>query len=380
LRRQFDRQGRGLLEMMARFQAIRDHVMGIDGAANELHAPPEVFAPLFRMMRRGGVAHASFHVGEDFEHLVSGIRAVWEAVRFLELQSGDRIGHGTALGIDPGTWLRRMGNDRIMLRLQDHLDNQVFAYRLLSASQPSVASWLADDIDTLAVKLYGRSVSPQVLHAAWNFRSLDPYTAAEVHRVLSLRPALKVDKDLAERHIVEMCRDPQLRAELKLSLRAYKELPEAFELFISYHRPEIHARGMEWSEVNLRAIPAEALVHLQHQATVLLNDRNIAIETLPTSNVRISFYDDHEDHHVLRWLGRDPNFASDSPRPTICVGSDDPGIFATNLRNEYAHLFRVLRGRAKLNTEEAIGVLRQLNENGRAFRFRIPCAIRRKLD
>jgi adenosine deaminase len=370
LRQKFTHQGMGLLQLLTHVPAIRQYLTGIDGAANELHAPPEVFAPLFRMMRRGGVAHVCFHVGEDFEHLLSGIRAVWEAAEFLNLKSGDRIGHGTAVGIDPSLWKRRIGGERIMLRLQDHLDNLVFCHDKLTKLRPDLAAQIAYRIERVSDQLYRTVHSPRLLYDAWKLRRLDPLIAVHVHRAMERNEHFAGDRMLAERTLVHRQPDPHRRAETADALRAALDDRAAFRLFLNYHSADVHVRGMEWSEVMLDEIPVEALAELQHETIHELNSRNVAIETLPTSNVRISFYDCHDDHHVLRWLGLDRNVVTAAPQPTICVGSDDPGIFATNLRNEYAHLLQVLRRKVGLNTQEAITVLRQLNENGRAFRFR----------
>ena len=368
LRRRILRQGRDLLAISVSTPKFRELLTGVDAAANESHAPPEPFGPVFRMMRRGGWVHATFHVGEDFEHLVSGIRTVVEAVKFLDLQSGDRIGHGTAVGIDPRHWLRCMG-PRIMLRVQDHLDNLVFAHERLAAPYAENAHALASDIHRLSCQMYGSAQSPHLLYMAWGLRRLDPYEARYVDRRLSSLTEVR-DRKVEDRLIIHGLTDPHRRAEAQEALNARRDMPDAFKLLLDYHRPEVHKRGMDWSEVKTDQIGTGAMVALQHQAIELLNKRNIAIETLPTSNVRISFYDDHEDHHILRWLGRHPDFPADAPRPAVCVGSDDPGIFASSLRNEYAHLKRVLQDRLGLGSDEIAGILRQLNANGRAFRFR----------
>lgn len=368
LRRRIERQGRDLLTITKYMPSIRDLLTGIDAAANESHTPPEPFGPVFRMMRRGGWVHATYHVGEDFEHLLSGIRAVVEAIEFLGLQSGDRIGHAIALGIDPRRWLRYLGS-RIMLRVQDHLDNLVFAHEWLAASHSEIARSLVSTIHRLSYQMYRTAPPPHLLYMAWQLRRLDPVMARYVNRCLSMLSP-EIDLEVAERMIVHRITDPHRRAEAQEALNAARELPDAFALFIDYHRPDVHQRGMAWSEVDLAEVDTDALIALQHRAIDLLNRRNIAIETLPTSNVRISYYEDHEDHHVLRWLGRHPDFPTGAPRPIVCVGSDDPGIFACSLRNEYAHLKRILQDKLHLSGDDAMAILQQLNTNGRAFRFR----------
>lgn len=81
-------------------------VTGADAAASEFDTPPEVFAPSFRRLRKNGIRHFTYHAGEDFFHILSGLRAIYEAIEFLGLQAGDRIGHATAAGVD----VRESGN------------------------------------------------------------------------------------------------------------------------------------------------------------------------------------------------------------------------------------------------------------------------------
>ena len=107
LRRKLARSARILVHLRHQIPKLEHYLVGADAAANELHAPPEVFAPIFRMLCKAGWRYFTYHAGEDYHHLISGIRAIHEAVVFLDLCNGNRIGHGTAVGIDPVLWLAR---------------------------------------------------------------------------------------------------------------------------------------------------------------------------------------------------------------------------------------------------------------------------------
>lgn len=86
-------------------------------------------------------------MGEDFLHLVSGIRATVEAVDFLSLGDGNRVGHAIALGIDPQLWLDRTG-ERITVPRSEWLDNLVFAGTLL-AGHPEHTALDATDLGSI---------------------------------------------------------------------------------------------------------------------------------------------------------------------------------------------------------------------------------------
>lgn len=99
--------------MLWRYPRSLALIRGIDVATDELGVPTWVLAPLFRYLRALSEAAAAVapdgpdtlvplrctaHAGEDFVHLLTGLRNVEEAVRRLGLRAGDRIGHGVSLG------------------------------------------------------------------------------------------------------------------------------------------------------------------------------------------------------------------------------------------------------------------------------------------
>jgi hypothetical protein len=107
-------------------------LVGLDIASEETAAGNEVFAPAIRFLRsysgtgdtdyytlrqrrshrasrRSAPLRLTCHAGEDFEHILSGMRAIDEAVTFLEMAPGDRIGHGLAIGYWPEDWAKSCG-------------------------------------------------------------------------------------------------------------------------------------------------------------------------------------------------------------------------------------------------------------------------------
>ena len=67
---------------------------------SELFCRPEVFAQAFARLSSFKIGF-TFHVGEDFYDIADGLRAIDEAILFLNLKRGDRLGHCLALGIQP---------------------------------------------------------------------------------------------------------------------------------------------------------------------------------------------------------------------------------------------------------------------------------------
>jgi hypothetical protein len=68
--------------------------------------------------------------GEDFHHLTGGLRTIYEAVEFLDLRQGDRIGHATAAGIHPDIRLQHVGQNFVISR-GEWLDDLIFVLHIL---------------------------------------------------------------------------------------------------------------------------------------------------------------------------------------------------------------------------------------------------------
>lgn len=348
LRQTNARMLRLLLQLRDQYPGIGHYLTGVDAAANELHTPPEVYAPLFRACRQGGFKHFTFHVGEDFEHLISGIRAVYEALCFLNLQPGNRIGHATAVGIPPALWLERTPN-RMMRRKGDWLDDLIFTHHLLQGVEEANAllPQLRAEIATLSQALYGADLDPALLWSAWSLRHLDP------------EPIM--DPGFDELAVLNKA----TQAEVRLVRRAEREHPDALNLFRRYHDPKMIQRSRALQPVETGLLDASLLRALQEKALAEVVRRRVVIEALFTSNVRISVYDDYDEHHIFRWLG----LAEHDAQPMVCLGTDDPGIFATNLRNEYAHIQRELRVAYNQSEARTMDILRSIHANSNTYAF-----------
>lgn len=69
----------------------------------------------------------TYHVGEDFLDIIDGLRAIDEAMCFLNMRCGDRLGHALALGVDPQEWYDSKSG-YILIPQMDYLDNLVWLY------------------------------------------------------------------------------------------------------------------------------------------------------------------------------------------------------------------------------------------------------------
>ncbi|WP_431262464.1 hypothetical protein ACQ859_20275 [Roseateles chitinivorans] len=111
-------------------------------------------------------------------------------------------------------------------------------------------------------------------------------------------------------------------------------------------------------------------VYLRLQQALMrrVAERRVVIETLPSSNVRISQYERFEEHHALRWIGAAGHVREGDTPIMVSLGSDDPGIFAGNLKGEFYQLYAVLRQQG-ISDADALRHVSIINERGRQYRF-----------
>lgn len=344
------------------YPRLRRWVRGVDGAANELHAPPEVFASVFRQAERLGLGHRSYHVGEDFPHLLTGLRHMMDAIELLNLRNGSRIGHGTALGIDPALWLSRMPGTLHLSRSERLLD-LLAAWQLLRGLPDCTMQAYQSEmqLNALLPQVFRAPVAANLFERSMRLRGLHMGFVSQMQRDSNWpwRDASLVDS---------------LREEARLVCEARDWDPEAFQLLWTWHNDqELIVRSEALMEIEAQDALFTPAVYLRLQQALMARvaERRVVIETLPSSNVRISQYECFEEHHVMRWMGV-PGFIKSGDVPImVSLGSDDPGIFAGNLKGEFYQLYAVLRKHGLPDTE-ALRHVAAVNERGRQYRFHDP--------
>ena len=165
---------------------LRKAIRGYDVAGNENELPIEVFAPALRRLRdckiptkglmsnRLSKPFITVHAGEDFSHLLSGMRSIDESVVFCDFQVGDRVGHALALGVCPTSWAKRQ--QTAYLTVGEHLDNLVWSHQkalTVIQSVPNlvgVLHLLQEKIHYWSEFLYGEAQPPKRLYDAWLLR------------------------------------------------------------------------------------------------------------------------------------------------------------------------------------------------------------------
>jgi len=351
-----------LILVLARWPKLQTWVRGVDAAANELHAPPDVFAPVFRVCHRAGLTRRTFHAGEDFRHLLSGIANIWEALELLELRGGDRIGHGTAMGISPRLWLERMPVSLTLPR-GEWMIGVLAAWQLLRdvPEMQACVHRLQRELEDVAHKIFRRTL-----------------TVPDLERAMALRGLSRLDLMRYRTNLEGAYQEPLSEYwsdEFERVRFACEEQPQAVGLLWEWlSDPDVQRRANEFISKEADFLDAESYVRLQQALMQKVAKRGVIIETLPSSNVRISQYHHIDEHHFLRWMRIPGHLEDGDPEIMVCLGSDDPGIFAADIETEFYLLYSSLRKKG-LSDSKALEHLSVLNERGRVYRFHHPALL-----
>ena len=303
-------------------------IVGIDAAASEFDTPPEVFASVYKYLREEGFRHFTFHAGEDFYHILSGLRAIYEAIIFCDLRNGDRIGHACAAGIDINSWRQSIGNE-IFIPKGEYIDDLLFVYIFIS-EEINELSYLLPKISNFIISGYNEifSINATIMDiiTAWKLRANDPN---------------KID---------------------------YLEYPEIIRKIIYFYNEASYCKKYNTPiKITIDSeISIDELKIIQKHLLRFMHEREIVIETLPTSNLRIGCHKNLATYQLFNWYKWKIEGYS---IPPIVLGSDDPGIFQTNIYNEYALVFCHMVYELGISRQDASNYIKELIENSENYKF-----------
>lgn len=334
---------------------LATRILGIDGCGNELICRPEAFGQAFRFLKKHFQVNGfnnidmpklriTYHVGEDFLDIIDGLRAVNEAILFLDMSECDRIGHGMVLGIDVEKWYYKKEN-RITITKQAFLDNiSWIIHKLKICNIENIDKYMAyfqpiynrmySEIygDVVVNKLYSSNneehllgvneiVSEDIYYLSMLLRGDDPrlYLNCEYRPHNNVKYWNRCAKSNA-------CTD---------SVRNNKIIGLLYNLY--NYNYDIKTRGEEIITINVTNIYIKAVKHIQCYMRDLIAQKGVAIETNPSSNYLIGTFKRYEEHPIIKFNSNNLSSVNDSSKEiNVSINTDDQGVFNTYLENEYA--------------------------------------------
>lgn len=348
LRRDVGKKSLKLRKLLNHSDVIAQHVKGIDAASSEIMCRPEVFSQAFRFLKGQGYK-TTFHVGEDFFDIADGLRAIDETILFFGFEAGDRFGHALALGIDAETFYRQR-NNRVIVPRQWMLDNLVWIYfksrECNITIEPSTEAFIMTKFKELLREIgYVPDTESDII-------SLENYYCAMLLR--GDNPKLYTEPDSFEKE--EKSKEFKNRSfEDKEEWKYYNKVwtensnkvkTENLKFIRQYNTDakEIHRKYLIVKKIQEEGVKVKQYVlprgypalisKLQNEMMKHISKKRIGIECCPSSNVRIGYLSRFENHPILRFM---PVYNSDSRCAlAVTINTDDLGIFATSLPNEFS--------------------------------------------
>jgi hypothetical protein len=305
------------------------HLRGIDIAGVERHQPLWVSTDALRRLRKraDGIAGSSvkrgvqplgltLHVGEDFEWLTSGIRAVAEPIEWGMLTRGDRLGHAIAITSEPEKWWeRRTGRAIETTRFERLLDLAFLAKYTDKLEEeesekrtPEQETWLIAEISPLVSAIWPGLTTAQLPE--------NPIEFAE-----------KLWKALGSK---------SMHVLMNRRTSPGGSFPEAW-LYRYLWNLSTRDRANHVIRLKVEPSPEIKLVMLARNRVIRqLSCRQICIESNPTSNLVVAGLDaiaaQKVLHHRFSQGDGSPKF-----RLPWTISTDDPISFSTSLADEYAY-------------------------------------------
>lgn len=327
-------------EIRSTVPKLSEYIVGIDAASDENATEPWMFSMVYKNMRSSEVVKPvvkrqrnsngfeyiqsigfTYHVGEDFRHLISGLRHVHEVIEEFGYRAGDRLGHALALGVDVDKWVNR--NEVVTLPRLEYLENMLWMWGINTCEGvelPIQLGVLEDRIISIAKSIYKRSesITVKMLYTAYKMK----FDAD--HRKISERIEGHSNRDT---HI--FCSYDQCEKECYDTWNSER-------LLLTNYCPVFEERysKKELVEVDKGDVPLYR--KLQEYLIDKIEKAGIYIETNPTSNLSIGeleYMDKHPIFSLNQIEGRSGH------QVLVTINSDDPAVFNTNVENEFAYIY-----------------------------------------
>lgn len=367
------RHAQALVSLFQHYPRILRSVRGFDLCTDEAGVPVWVMAPLIRWVKDAGQQafihlkrrgefkipppRISVHAGEDFVHLLTGLRRLDESVTYLDLEEGDRLGHALALGVNPLVWFGRAG--RVVVTHEERLFDLIWEWGCYARHGIGVASerlaYVRTEMVRLARSIFGRSYAPEDL---MDFVDL-------LHKEQALRAEGFPDNPTLRTYNLS-------RQKGQLAIESDDPEPEGCQLLRAYLSDErVWRRGRMPKDIDLRNIKheEEALIQLQQGLRRKVGRLCLTVEVNPSSNLLIGDLGNFMGHPL--WRLRPVVSEEESFPLSVCIGSDDPLTFATTLPHEYQLLFDALIMMGRTH-EEAMKWIDEARDAGMQARFTLP--------
>ena len=340
-------------ELRSSIPYLSEYIVGIDAASEENSTEPWIMSAVYKAVRNKNITKAliqdqklkfhridnlgfTYHVGEEFRHVLSGLRHIDEVIEEFNYKAGDRLGHAIALGEDIGLWIKN--NEVITIPAMEWMENLLWLWGNIVQDKIKVqisATYLEGKILELAQEIYGDSegMTPLMLYQAYKSKFLLEHSAIFESQKKCIQQFHMNQRMISRKILCKYYVDDKERQ------RWSKEKIICTFFCPTYNmrfRKPILIRTAENLEENV-------LRQIQKYLIQKVEYLGIYVETNPTSNTVIGGEDGLFSHHILNLNSEGLlDEAEKTNAVMVTVNTDDPIVFNTSIENELAYIYYLL--------------------------------------
>lgn len=313
-------------------------VHGIDFTGSDRKMRPEVYGQFVRYARTQGLVNFTYHAGEDFFDLLDGIRTIDEVIYHLRWNNKCRLGHCLSLFTDADTYYRNR-HFKCFLPRQILLDNLVWFKIWSEALHIPLSDVIQQEIERLYNDIgYGTVYVHKAYVSSMKLRG------DNMNRTMDRAGSSYSESALRSGQFIEKVRNSRAASKLLHDYLADKDIYKNGNVFVEWKHPETIISGIK---------------AIQDAVLNLIKKKGVSIELCPTSNIQIGNFDRYDQLPIRDFVLRDIPFN---------INTDDKGILATNIENEYSLVYASLK-KAGINDASIIRYMDTIITNSRKMKF-----------
>lgn len=341
-------------QLMEEYPLLTKYVVGIDAASVENSAEPWVFAPIFREFRPNNYilpvsseSHErvknigfTYHVGEDFRHIASGLRHIDEVLDHFNYCSGDRLGHAIALGVDIDRLMAQ--NRTVMIPIMEHLENLL---------------WIWSKRDSSATLKVPQNIEYTIMDTARKiYHNTDGINVYTLWRVYNEKFNM-LNKDKSKK----------MYADSLCKLNSSTDGSSGWtmdKLLCSHYCPCYFEQYNKPIFVRITDEEIEIYKALQNSLRAKAEKLGVYVEANPSSNTAIGDIDSIYSHPIINLNNSGLRLDKNNENCVMTtINSDDPLVFSTCVENEIAYIYYELLNE-DCKRENVLGWIDKIRKHG----------------
>ena len=339
-------------ELRSSIPYLAEYIVGIDAASEENSTEPWIMSAVYKTVRNKNITKAliqdkklefhridnigfTYHVGEEFRHILSGLRHVDEVIEEFNYKAGDRLGHAIALGEDIEFWIKN--NEVVTVPAMEWMENLLWLWGNIVQDKMKIqisATYLEGKIMELAQDIYGDSegMTPLMLYQAYKSKFLIEHSDIFEKQKKCVKQLYGNSEMISRKILCKYYTDD------KEQQRWSKE-----KIVCTFFCPTYNMRFRKPILIRTAEnLGEEVLAHIQKYLIQKVEYLGIYVETNPTSNTTIGG-EGLFSHYILNLNSEGLlDQAEKTNAVMVTVNTDDPIVFNTSIENELSYIYYLL--------------------------------------